>query len=60
MNLIRTSIKRPLTIIMVFLVVILFGGIGYTKMPADLMPKMDIPVLTIQTMWQGAGPEDVD
>lgn len=60
MNLIKTSIKRPLTIIMVFLVVILFGGIGYTRMPADLMPKMDIPVLTIQTMWQGAGPEDVD
>lgn len=60
MNFIRTSIKRPLTIIMVFLVVIMFGAIGYTRMPADLMPKMDIPVLTIQTMWQGAGPEDVD
>ena len=60
MNFIRTSIKRPLTIIMTFLVVIMFGAIGYTRMPADLMPKMDIPVLTIQTMWQGAGPEDVD
>lgn len=60
MNLIRTSIKRPLTIIMTFLVLIMFGYIGYTRMPADLMPKMDIPVLTIQTVWQGAGPEDVD
>lgn len=57
---IKTSIKRPLTIIMVFLILIMFGAIGYTRMPADLMPKMDIPVLTIQTMWQGAGPEDVD
>lgn len=60
MNLTKISIKRPLTIIMVFLIVIMFGFIGYTRMPADLMPKMDIPVLTIQTVWQGAGPEDID
>lgn len=60
MNLTKTSIKRPLTIIMVFLILMMFGYIGYTRMPADLMPKMDIPVLTIQTVWQGAGPEDID
>ena len=29
-------------------------------MSADTMPKMDIPVLSIQTVWQGAGPEDID
>lgn len=60
MNLIKTSIKRPLTIIMAFLVVIMFGYIGYVKMPADLMPKMEIPVVSIQTVWQGAGPTDID
>ncbi|ALP04002.1 hypothetical protein PCZ31_2079 [Clostridioides difficile] len=31
MNLTQTSVKRPLTIIMVFLVLIVFGGIGYKK-----------------------------
>lgn len=60
MNFTKTSIKRPLTIIMVFLIVIMFGYIGYVKMPEDLMPKMDIPVLSIQTVWQGAGPSDID
>ena len=29
-------------------------------MTADTMPKMEIPVLSIQTVWQGAGPEDID
>ena len=60
MSLTKTSIKRPLTIVMAFLVLIMFGLIGYSKMTADTMPKMEIPVLSIQTVWQGAGPEDID
>lgn len=60
MNLTRTSVKRPLTIIMVFLVVVMFGAIGYSKMPANLMPDIEIPVVLITTQWTGAGPEDID
>lgn len=60
MSLTKTSIRRPLTIVMAFVVLIMFGFIGYSKMTADTMPKMDIPVLSIQTVWQGAGPEDID
>lgn len=55
-----TSVKRPLTIIMVFLVVLMFGGIGYSKMPANLMPDIDVPVALVMTQWSGAGPEDID
>lgn len=60
MSMTRTSVKRPLTIIMVFLVVIMFGGIGYSKMPQNLMPDIDIPVALVMTQWAGAGPEDID
>ncbi|WP_252232550.1 efflux RND transporter permease subunit [Clostridium sp. ZBS15] len=60
MNLTKTSVKRPLTIIMVFLVVIMFGYIGYLKMPANLMPDIEIPVVMVTTQWAGAGPEDID
>lgn len=60
MSVTRTSVKRPLTIIMVFLVVLLFGGIGYSKMPANLMPDIEIPVSLVMTQWPGAGPEDID
>ena len=60
MSVTRTSVKRPLTIIMIFVVLIMFGGIGYMKMPADIMPEIDIPVVTVTTKWNGAGPEDID
>ena len=60
MSVTRTSVKRPLTIIMVFLVVLMFGGIGYSKMPANLMPDIEIPVVLVMTTWSGAGPEDID
>ena len=60
MSVVKTSVKRPLTIIMVFLVVLLFGGIGYSKMPANLMPDIEIPVALVMTQWPGAGPEDID
>ena len=60
MSVTRTSVKRPLTIIMVFLVVMMFGGIGYMKMPANLMPDIEIPVVLVMTTWPGAGPEDID
>ncbi|MBE6063377.1 MAG: efflux RND transporter permease subunit [Clostridium butyricum] len=60
MNLTKTSVKRPLTILMIFLIVIMFGGIGYKKMPQNLMPDIDMPFVLVQTTWVGAGPEDVD
>ena len=60
MSMIRMSVKRPLTILMVFLVVLMFGGIGYSKMPADLMPNIEVPVALVMTQWSGAGPEDID
>ena len=60
MSITRTSVKRPLTIIMVFVIVLLFGIIGYLKMPSNIMPDIDIPVVMVQTTWQGAGPEDID
>ena len=60
MSMTKTSVKRPLTITMIFLVVLMFGGIGYSKMPANLMPDIDVPVAMVMTQWSGAGPEDVD
>ena len=59
MNLTQTSVKRPLTIIMVFLVLIVFGGIGYKKMSINLMPDIEIPVVMVMTTWTGADRKSV-
>jgi HAE1 family hydrophobic/amphiphilic exporter-1 len=60
MNVTKVSVKRPLTIIMVFCVLIVFGYMGFTKMPLELMPDIEIPVVSVSTVWGGAGPEDID
>ncbi|MDF2878802.1 MAG: cation/multidrug efflux pump [Clostridia bacterium] len=60
MNVTKISVKRPLTIIMVFCVLIVFGYMGFTKMPLELMPDIEIPVVSVSTVWGGAGPEDID
>ncbi|WP_083461354.1 efflux RND transporter permease subunit [Cellulosilyticum ruminicola] len=60
MNLTKVSVKRPLTMIMVFCIIVVFGTLGYLKMPVNLMPDIDMPVATIMTTWSGAGPSDIE
>jgi HAE1 family hydrophobic/amphiphilic exporter-1 len=45
---------------MVFLGVILVGLFCLVQMPIDLFPEMDIPSITVITVYDGAGPEEVE
>lgn len=54
------SIKRPIMMTMFLLVFILFGGISYFTLNLDLMPDVDIPVVTVQTVYPGAGPKEIE
>ncbi len=54
------SIKRPIMMSMFLLVLVLFGGISYTSLNIDLMPDVDIPFITIQTVYPGAGPKEIE
>ena len=54
------SIKRPIMMSMFLLVIVLFGGISYFSLNIDLMPDVDIPVVTIQTVYPGAGPQEIE
>ena len=56
----RAAIKRPVTTIMVMLIVVLGGLIGYNSLNLDLMPSMDIPVAIVSTTYVGAGPEEIE
>ncbi len=56
----RTSIRRPVTTIMVMLIAILGGLVAYTSLNLDLMPKMDIPIAIVSTTYPGAGPEEIE
>lgn len=56
----KAAIKRPVTTVMVMLIVVLTGIIGYNSLNLDLMPSMDIPVAIVSTTYVGAGPEEIE
>lgn len=60
MNIGKFSVKRPVTIVMSVLIVLMFGVVSFTKMSVDLMPKMELPMLIVMTSYEGAGPEEVE
>ena len=60
MNIGKFSVKRPVTIAMLALVVIMFGVVSFTHMSIDLMPEMELPMLVIIDSFDGAGPEEIE
>ena len=60
MNLTEISIRRPLTVLMVFLGVILFGFISVTNLPVNLFPDVTFPMMFIMTSYPGAGPTEIE
>jgi HAE1 family hydrophobic/amphiphilic exporter-1 len=60
MSIAKTSIQRPLMMIMVVLAISLFGLVAWQKLPIDRMPNMDLPYVTVQIIYPGAGPEEVE
>jgi len=60
MNLPELAVRRPLTVFMLFIVVLLFGGLAITRLPVDLMPEFEVPVVSVVTLYPGASSEDVE
>lgn len=54
------SIKRPIMMSMVLIVFLLFGGLAFLNMPLDLQPNVDIPYVSVQTVYSGAGPKEIE
>ena len=38
----------------------ILGVVAYTRLPAELNPRVDIPTLTVTTVYPGAGPREVE
>ena len=60
MKLAEVSVKRPVTIIMVMLIIILLGGISLTRLPINLLPNIEIPVSIVVTQYTGVGPQEIE
>ena len=56
----KFSVKKPLTVFVAVLAILVLGVVAYLKMTPDLMPNMDFPYVVIVTTSPGASPETVE
>ena len=60
MKLVETAISRPVTIAVAVIFVVLFGFIALFSIPVQLTPDVDNPKITVDTVWTGASPTEVE
>ncbi|MBR4579189.1 MAG: efflux RND transporter permease subunit [Oscillospiraceae bacterium] len=54
------SVKKPYTVFVAVVAVLIFGIISYLRMVPDLLPNMDYPYIVVVTTYPGAVPEEVE
>jgi hydrophobe/amphiphile efflux-1 (HAE1) family protein len=60
MSLPEFCIRRPIFAIMLNLLIVLFGVVGYLRLPVRELPNVDPPIVTITTVYQGASAEVIE
>jgi len=60
MKLPEISVRRPVATTMVFMAVLLFGIVALVKLPLDIMPELELPSLTVITVYPGASATEVE
>lgn len=60
MNIIQTSIYRPIAVIAAVLMIIMFGLVALQTIPIQLTPDVRKPVISIRTSWPGAAPAEIE
>ncbi|MGA3049768.1 MAG: efflux RND transporter permease subunit [Terracidiphilus sp.] len=56
----KFALKYPFFIIMLCLMVSLVGGVNTVRMPVDLFPKIDMPVVVVATFYNGMPPQQIE
>ena len=60
MNLIRLSIERPIAIVAMVLMILLFGYVAMQRIPIQMAPDVRQPVIIVKTNWPGAAPQEIE
>ena len=60
MNIVESSVRYPITVIVRVLLVAVFGYVCLTFLPVELKPETEQPILVIATKFPGAAPEEVE
>ncbi len=56
----KFSVKKPMTVLVAVILVVILGVMAFTRMTPDLLPSIDLPYVLIATSFVGASPEEVE
>ncbi len=56
----KYCVKKPFTVVVAVVMVIVLGVISFTSMTTDLLPAMELPYVMVVTSYPGASPEQVE
>ncbi|MHC4976101.1 MAG: efflux RND transporter permease subunit [Planctomycetota bacterium] len=59
MDIVGYSIKKPVTVTVGVILIVMFGLIGFDAIPIQLVPNVDRPVINVSTFWPGASPQEM-
>ena len=56
----KFSVKKPYTVVVAVVLVLILGYVSFDKMTVDLLPDMNLPYAVVMTTYPGASPEEVE
>ncbi|NNM21161.1 MAG: efflux RND transporter permease subunit, partial [Gammaproteobacteria bacterium] len=60
MNLTRLALSNPVAVVAAILLVLLFGVVSLFRLPVQMIPNIERPLIQINTGWRAAAPEEVE
>ena len=60
MWLVRMALKRPYTFVVMSMLIIILGILTIVRMPTDIFPDIDIPVISVVFNYSGLSPEEME
>jgi len=60
MNIAKLSIKRPIFMACLVILLMVMGLIGFNRLGVDIFPPIDFPVVTVTTIYSGTSPEEIE
>ena len=60
MSIYKSAVRKPITTLMVFLAVVVFGIYSLVNLPIDLYPEIEFPAITVFTSYGGANASDIE
>ena len=56
----KFSVKKPFTVLVAVILILVLGAVSVTRMTPDLLPEMSFPYIVLVTTYVGAAPEEVE